>query len=151
MSSTASLVQFVTGQLGADATAKAMFGEYGIYLRGVLIALFCDDKLFLKPTPGAARLLGEPEMAPPYPGAKPAILVPEDSWEDRPLMVKLAEATFAELPAKAPAKKKAAKTSAPANATPNKATPKKAQAKAAAKKARSQKAPAKASAKKTPA
>ncbi len=97
MASTRSLVAFVTDQLGPDASSKAMFGEYGIYVRGVLIGLFCDDRLFLKPTTAGARLLGEHEMAPPYPGAKPAMLVPEESWDDRGLMSRLAEATASEL------------------------------------------------------
>lgn len=105
MASTRSLVEFVTEQLGPNVSSKAMFGEYGIYLRGVLIGLFCDDRLFLKPTDAGARLLGEHEMASPYPGAKPAMLVAEESWDDRGLMSRLAESTASELLERGPTKK----------------------------------------------
>ena len=107
MASTRSLVEYVTEQMGADVTWKAMFGEYGIHLRGILIGLFCDDRLFLKPTTAGAYVLSECEMASPYPGAKPAMLVAEESWDDRSLMSRLAEATASELLEKGPASKRA--------------------------------------------
>ncbi len=97
MASTASVVQFVVDQMGPGAASRAMFGEYGIYFRGTLVGLFCDDRLFLKPTRAAAALLGEHELGSPYPGAKPAIVVPEESWEDAALMTRLASETAAEL------------------------------------------------------
>jgi TfoX/Sxy family transcriptional regulator of competence genes len=63
-----------------DVTLKKMFGEYGVYVDGVIVALACDNQLFLKPTPAtAARLAGAP-MAPPYPGAKPHAVI--DEWLD---------------------------------------------------------------------
>jgi DNA transformation protein len=31
-------------------TAKKMFGEYGLYCDGKIVALICDDQLFIKPT-----------------------------------------------------------------------------------------------------
>jgi TfoX/Sxy family transcriptional regulator of competence genes len=108
MANTRSLLEFVVEQLGPEASAKAMFGEHGIYVRGVLIGLFCDDRLFLKPTTAGALLLGKHEMAPPYPGAKPSMVVAEESWDDRELMLALAETNAAEL-AQRPAKPKRAK------------------------------------------
>ncbi|MCC6644137.1 MAG: TfoX/Sxy family protein [Polyangiaceae bacterium] len=104
MASDPSLMAFVVGQLGPRATSRAMFGEFGVYLDGVLIGLFCDDRLYLKPTEAGAALLGDHERAPPYPGAKPAMVVAEDSWDDRALMAGLADATARELRAKAPAR-----------------------------------------------
>ena len=93
MATSRELVDYVVGQLGPTASAKAMFGEYGVYLGGRLIGLVCDDRLFLKQNAAAASLLGEHECAPPYPRARPAIIVPEHLWDDRALMTRLAAAT----------------------------------------------------------
>jgi len=97
MASSKAIVDYVVAQLGPTAHAKSMFGEYGLYLGGQLIGLICDDRLFLKQTPDAASILGEHECAPPYPNARPAIVVPEDVWDDRTLMMRLAAATAAAL------------------------------------------------------
>lgn len=105
MASTPSVVKFIVAQLGVEATSKPMFGEHGVYFGGVLIGVICDDRLFLKKTNAGSTLLGEHEEAPPYPGAKPAILVPEESWEDKALMSQLAHATATELSA-IPSRKK---------------------------------------------
>ncbi len=107
MASTPSLVQHVVDQMGPGASSRAMFGEYGVYYRGAIIGLFCDDRLFLKPTRAAAALLGEHELGPAYPGAKPSIIVPEESWDDAALMARLARETADEL-ARALGKKAAA-------------------------------------------
>lgn len=56
--------------LGAPLTSRKMFGEYALYLDGKVVALICDDELFLKPTAPGRSLLGEVSAAPPYPGAK---------------------------------------------------------------------------------
>ena len=56
--------------LGARLTSRKMFGEYALYLDGKIVALVCDDELFLKPTAPGKALLGEVSTAPPYPGAK---------------------------------------------------------------------------------
>lgn len=64
------------------ATARKMFGEYALYLDGRVIALICDDRLFLKNLPEAARLLPGAELGAPYPGARPHLLA--DPWLDDP-------------------------------------------------------------------
>lgn len=113
MSSRAEIVEYLVEQLGAQVTARAMFGEYGLYRAGTLIGLVCDDRLFLKPTAAARALLGEPEEAPPYPGAKPSLVVPEERWDDGELLAALARVTAEGLlPKSAPHKPKAA-TKAP--------------------------------------
>jgi len=111
MASTRSVVDYIIGQLGPEASARAMFGEYGVYLRGTLIALVCDDRLFLKPTDAVAEICGTYERASPYPGAKPAIVVPEDDWADGALMRRLAAANAAALAKAKPAPTKSAKRS----------------------------------------
>jgi TfoX/Sxy family transcriptional regulator of competence genes len=103
-------IEHLLRRLGKEATAKPMFGEYGLYFRGTLIGLVCDDRLFLKQTEAAKPLMGEHECAPPYPGAKPAIIVPEDLWDAPAEMRRLASATAAELasrPAHRPSKTRA--------------------------------------------
>jgi TfoX/Sxy family transcriptional regulator of competence genes len=53
---------------------RRMFGEYAVSLHGKVVALICGGQLFVKRTPGTVPLLPDPQMAPPYPGAKPHIL-----------------------------------------------------------------------------
>ena len=88
--------------------AKAMFGEYALYLEGRVVALICDDRLFVKPTPGALALLPGTAMAPPYPGAKPHILA-EAVLDDPDTVAQALRAVFADLPPAKPKKPKVRK------------------------------------------
>ena len=92
---------------GAGAvSAKPMFGEYGVYIDCKMIGLICDDQLYLKPT-ASSRLHAEPvSEAPPYPGAKPHLLIEADRWDDAEWLVNLLRVTAAELPASKPRKSK---------------------------------------------
>jgi TfoX/Sxy family transcriptional regulator of competence genes len=65
-------VEFICDQagLGKRLTFRKMFGEYALYLDGKVVALICDDQLYLKPTPEGLKSLGSVSEAPPYPGAK---------------------------------------------------------------------------------
>lgn len=86
-------------------SARKMFGEYALYLDGKVVALVCDDQLFLKPTPGAqASLPGCPQGA-PYPGAKPHLLV-TDALDDPDPVIAALKAVAAEIPAPKPRKSK---------------------------------------------
>ena len=40
-------------------TARKMFGEYGMYCDGKVMAFICDDQLFIKPTEAGRAYLGE--------------------------------------------------------------------------------------------
>ncbi len=101
MASRQSTVNFLVGQMGTPGTvsAKKMFGEYGVFFSGKMVALVCDDKLFVKPTKAGQAFLGEAEEAAPYPGAKPCFAIPEDKWEDREWLSRLVALTATELPA----------------------------------------------------
>ena len=72
MGSNIGTVQFICDQagLGKRLTFRKMFGEYALYLDGKVVALICDDQLFLKPTPEGLGFLGTVTEAPPFPGAK---------------------------------------------------------------------------------
>ncbi len=89
---------------GAGAvSARKMFGEYALYLNGRVVALVCDDTLFLKPTAGGRALLGAGAAeAPPYRGAKPHLLVPDEVLEEEDRLAALLRATVAEVPLPAP-------------------------------------------------
>jgi len=65
-------VEFICDQagLGKRLAFRKMFGEYALYLDGKVVALICDDQLYLKPTPEGLKCLGSVSEAPPYPGAK---------------------------------------------------------------------------------
>jgi TfoX/Sxy family transcriptional regulator of competence genes len=79
-------------------SARPMFGEYGVYVDGKLIGLICDDQLYLKPTP-SGRCHAEPvSEAPPYPGAKPHLLIEADRWDSAEWLGDLWRKTAAELP-----------------------------------------------------
>jgi TfoX/Sxy family transcriptional regulator of competence genes len=91
-----------------SVTLKKMFGEYAVYVDGIVVALACDNQLFLKPTPATAARLREAPMAAPYPGAKPHAVI--DEWLDDPeALAALLRDTAAALP---PPKPKAAKKAA---------------------------------------
>jgi TfoX/Sxy family transcriptional regulator of competence genes len=72
MASSTDTVQYIVDQagLGRRLAAKKMFGEFALYLDEKVVALVCDDQLFLKPTDQAKVFLGKVRLAPPYPGAK---------------------------------------------------------------------------------
>jgi TfoX/Sxy family transcriptional regulator of competence genes len=57
--------------------ARAMFGEYALYADGQVVALVCDDRLYVKMLPASQELEGLCEKGEPYPGAKPHYLVEE--------------------------------------------------------------------------
>ena len=60
MASNRKTVAFIVERLAAagDVSAKPMFGEYGVYCDGRMVALVCDDQLFVKPTPGGRAFAG---------------------------------------------------------------------------------------------
>lgn len=100
MATEASFAVYVCDQL-SDAggiSARKMFGEYGIYRHGKIVALACDNQLFVKPTPAGEAVLGTPTWGAPFPGAKPFFNV-SDLLDDTQMMVRLIEATDAALPA----------------------------------------------------
>lgn len=70
---------FLEQAVGAGAvSAKPMFGEYGVYIDGKMAGLICDDQLYVKPTPSGRRHAEPVTDAPPYPGAKPHLLIEAD-------------------------------------------------------------------------
>jgi DNA transformation protein and related proteins len=60
-----------------DFSVRKMFGEYALYANGVVVALICDNQLYVKVLPESAELADYCELAPPYDGAKDHYLVEE--------------------------------------------------------------------------
>jgi DNA transformation protein and related proteins len=79
-------------------TARKMFGEYCVYLGPKVIGLVADDEFFLKPTE-IGKQISKAKEKPPYPGAKPSLVIPKSKWKDRDWMVGLVVATADALPA----------------------------------------------------
>lgn len=99
MASDLGFVQHVCDQARGvgDLTYRKMFGEYALYLGNKVVALICDNQLFLKPTEEGRRLLGTPSEAPPYPGARPHFVL-DEKLDDPELVSALFLATGAALP-----------------------------------------------------
>jgi len=106
MASDKGFVEFIAGQIenAGLITYKKMFGEYAIYSDGIVVALICDDKLFVKPTEGGRKFIGNAVEAPAYPGAKLSFLI-EDKFEDREWISELIKITAKEIPLAKPKKK----------------------------------------------
>ncbi len=107
MASSKDMLEYVCAQLSGagEITYKKMFGEWGLYCRGIYFGCVCNNQLFIKPTATNVELLVRPEPAPPCEGGKPYWLI--DDLEDRDLLAELVLRTCAELPPKkAPRKKK---------------------------------------------
>ena len=100
-------VQYVTDQVdnSCNLTHRMMFGGCTLYLDVKVVALICDDQLFVKPTRAGREFIGNVVEAPAYPGAKNSFLI-EDQIEDGNWLAELLMVTAAELPAPRPKKKK---------------------------------------------
>ena len=98
MASDASFVEFIVEQMdnAGEITYKKMFGEYGLYSDGTIMALICNDQLFVKPTEAGRSFIENVIEAPPYPGAKPYFLI-EDQADDREWISNLVRVTVKEL------------------------------------------------------
>ncbi|HEY9426544.1 MAG TPA: TfoX/Sxy family protein [Gemmatimonadaceae bacterium] len=105
MASDPDFLQYITEQLSGvyGLSHRKMFGEYALYMDRKVVALVCDNQLFLKPTSAARALLDHPTEAPPYPGAKPYFLI-DSALDDRDLLAELFRATERELPEPKPKK-----------------------------------------------
>ncbi len=99
MASDKEFVDYILDQIenAGIITHRKMFGEYAIYSDGKVVALICDNQLFIKPTEGGRSFIKDIKEAPPYPGAKMYFLI-EDKVEDRAWLSELIRITARELP-----------------------------------------------------
>ena len=109
MSTRQTTIDFLLDQLAAvpDVRARKMFGEYALYCGDKVVALVCDDQLFVKITAAGRALVGEGyEEGEAYPGAKPSMLIGAEALEDDEWLCDLIRATAAALPPPKPKKPK---------------------------------------------
>ncbi len=93
-------VDYILEQIAAagNVRAKKMFGGYCVYCNEKVVALACDDELFVKKTAAGESYLGKCPEKPPYPGAKPYFFISGDLWEDGEWLSQLIKITVDELP-----------------------------------------------------
>ena len=105
MATRRSYLDFVLDGLSGlgGVTYRPMMGEYILYYRGRVAAYICDDRLLVRPTPSARAMMPHAPEEPPYPGAKPMLLVEE--VDDRAFLTALFTAIADELPARQAMKK----------------------------------------------
>lgn len=106
MASDLDFIEFVVDQMqdAGAITCRPMFGGHTVYCEGKVVALICDNQLFVKPTNAGKMLIGDVVEAPPYPGARQFFLI-EEQLEDKEWMGRLIRLTEAELPKPKPRKK----------------------------------------------
>ncbi len=107
MASDEEFVTFVSEQMSAAGRIRyrKMFGEYAIYCNEKVVALVCDNRLFIKPTQKGRSFIGEVVEAPAYPGARMSFLI-EEKFEDREWLSDLVRLTAEELPQPKPKRPK---------------------------------------------
>lgn len=100
MSSQQNIVDYLVEQMSHAGAVRSrkMFGEYAVYCNNKVVALVCDDQLYVKPTDEGKHYLSEIIEAPPYPGAKDYFQISEDYWNDSDWLSGLIRITTAALP-----------------------------------------------------
>lgn len=96
---------FEQAGLGEALTAKRMFGEYGLYVHGKVVAFACDNSLFVKATPATEATTRALPWRPPYEVAKP-YPVADELLDDGDALRALLLATAEALPEPKPKKRK---------------------------------------------
>ena len=96
MASSKEYVDFILEQCDGLST-RAMMGEYVLYYGGKVIGGVYDNRLLVKPTLSAKRLMPNAPMELPYEGAKEMLLV--ENIEDKDFLQSLLAAIAEELPA----------------------------------------------------
>lgn len=98
MASSKEYLDFILEQLSEldDVSYRAMMGEYILYYRGRVFGGVYDDRFLVKPTPSAVALMPHADLALPYDGAKPMLVV--DNVEDKQFLATLLVAMYEELP-----------------------------------------------------
>lgn len=110
MSTDLDFMTFVYEQIrgAGEIRYRKMFGEYAVYCDEKVVALVCDNQLFVRPTAAAKAVLGEYREGPPYPGAKLHVLI-DTQLEESELLTELIRATALLTPLPKPKKPKAPK------------------------------------------
>ena len=95
MASSKEYVDFILEQC-EGLTTRAMMGEFVLYYGGKVVGGVYDNRLLVKPTPSAKKMMPDAPMELPYEGAKEMLLV--EDIENRDFLKELFEAMYEELP-----------------------------------------------------
>ncbi len=89
MASSKEYLYFILEQLSdlSDVSYRAMMGEYIIYYRGKIVGGIYDDRLLVKKTDSALKLMPNAVCEPPYKGAKEMLLI--DEVDNKEFLTKL--------------------------------------------------------------
>lgn len=101
MATSVDTIEFITSQLTAleFISSRKMFGEYALYYKNKVVALICDDTLFIKNTePGKHYAKGYFVEAPAYPGGKLSLEIDSSKLDDTDWLCELVTITFDALP-----------------------------------------------------
>ena len=100
-------INYVCDQIdeACDVSFRHMFGGTTLYSKGKVVALICENQLFVKPTEAGRAYIGDPTEAPAYEGSKDFFLV-GDEIDDNEWLSELIRVTECDLPAPRPRKKK---------------------------------------------
>lgn len=110
MANDQAFIDYVCDQIdaGCEVTHRHMFGGTTLYSKGKVVALICDNQLFVKPTDAGRAYIGEVTEAPAYEGSKNFFLI-ADEVDDGEWLTGLIQQTEQALPAPRPRKKKTKK------------------------------------------
>jgi TfoX/Sxy family transcriptional regulator of competence genes len=101
MATSQSTIDYILDQLVSldNVSARKMFGEYALYCGGKVVALVCDDTLFVKITQQGKDFVGTYyQEGYAYNGAKVSMQIDEDRIEDREWLCELIAITAENLP-----------------------------------------------------
>lgn len=111
MATSPDTIEFILEKLRYPARfkARAMFGEYALYADHKVVALVCDNLLFVKIMPESAELAEFCDTGAPYPGARPHYIVEEDQLSKLEYLPAMLFAMAKALPKPKPKKKRVIK------------------------------------------
>ena len=89
MASSKQYLEYVLEQCPKGTAYRAMMGEFVLYYREKVFGGIYDNRVLVKSTPAAVRLMPEASRELPYEGAKEMLLL--DRLEDREFLKKLLE------------------------------------------------------------
>lgn len=104
-------IQYVCDQIdeSCDVSYRHMFGGTTLYSKGKVVALICDNQLFVKPTDAGRDYIGDVTKAPAYEGSKDFFLI-ADEIDDGDWLTGLIRQTEEVLPKPRPKRKKKARS-----------------------------------------
>ena len=96
MASSQEYLEYVLEQCPPETGFRAMMGEYVLYYREKVFGGIYDNRVLVKPTSAALRLMPEAPGEPPYEGAKEMLLL--ENLDHREFVKELLEEMYGELP-----------------------------------------------------